>query len=50
MGIEEHREIFDLLVGGERGRCRQLLERHLNDAETLLRQIVREEVGYGDGD
>jgi DNA-binding GntR family transcriptional regulator len=43
-GVDQHREIFELFVSGERGRCRRLLDRHLIEAEGLLRQIVREEV------
>jgi DNA-binding GntR family transcriptional regulator len=43
-GIDQHREIFELLIRGERARCRRLLDRHLIEAESLLRQIVHEEV------
>jgi DNA-binding GntR family transcriptional regulator len=41
--VDDHREIYELLVRGEHGRCRKLLDRHLVDAEGLLRRIVRED-------
>lgn len=39
--VAEHRELCDLLLDGERARCRALLSARLNDAEQRLRTIAR---------
>jgi DNA-binding GntR family transcriptional regulator len=39
--IEEHTELYELMVSGEQGRCRQQLEQHLADSEANLKSIAR---------
>jgi DNA-binding GntR family transcriptional regulator len=41
--VAEHRELCDLLIGGERERCKELLCARLDDSELRLRRIARSE-------
>jgi DNA-binding GntR family transcriptional regulator len=47
--IPVHRKIFQLLTGGKRKQCAAVLERHLEDSESRLTQIMHAHAARGTG-